>query len=83
MCNHEQTRKPVRIIKREERQLTDGTEEAINLKTESQLKREMAETIASWVEEQRALRDRLFLLSRKALALDDREYDAVSSLRLK
>ena len=45
----------IRIIKREERETLAGEQEIIasELKTESQTRREIFETVCSWIEEQR------------------------------
>ena len=47
--------KTIRIIKREQRESLAGQQEIIasDLKTENQTRREISETVTSWIEEQR------------------------------
>jgi len=54
-CDMSANDKTIRIIKREQRQFSAGQQETLGseLKTERQMRREIFETITSWIEEQR------------------------------
>ncbi len=46
----------IRVIKREQRELLAGQDEAVTSSTERQLTREMAQAVTGWIEERRASR---------------------------
>jgi hypothetical protein len=46
-------KRTIRVVKREQREVADVAESILSLKTVRQVRREMVQTVASWIEEKR------------------------------